>query len=306
MNYFKNQVLNEELEQQQQQQQQQTQTEQVLLKDYEINEKDLQLVSSLVIQLTKNNSEQALIQLNELKEEIDLIAPVVWYATGCVALLLREITSVYPLLSPPSLSQKRSEKVCHALGLFQSVASHKETHTLFLRSNIPLYLYPFLSSSSKSLPFTQLRINSLGVIASFVKTQEDSVINFLLTTEIIPLCLHIMEICTEQEKIIATFIILKIILNENGLTYICDIYQRFLAVSSVIGNMVNYLLEEPSVKLLENIIRCYSRLADNSRAREALKQTLPQPLKDGTFNEQIRNHQNIQESLNSLLSELDL
>ena len=30
-------------------------------------------------------------------------------------------------------------------------------------------------------------------------------------------------------------------------------------------------------------MRCYLRLSDNSRAREALRQCLPDPLKDATF-----------------------
>jgi CCR4-NOT transcription complex subunit 9 len=32
--------------------------------------------------------------------------------------------------------------------------------------------------------------------------------------------------------------------------------------------------------LLKHIIRCYLRLADNTRAREALRQCLPEPLKE--------------------------
>ena len=39
-------------------------------------------------------------------------------------------------------------------------------------------------------PFEYLRLTSLGVIGALVKTDEQEVINFLLTTEIIPLCLR--------------------------------------------------------------------------------------------------------------------
>ncbi|KAJ3439173.1 ccr4-not transcription complex subunit [Anaeramoeba flamelloides] len=270
------------------------------------NEKELILVSSLVLDLIKNDSDRALIQLSSIRNDVDIVAPILWYSTGCLAVLLREIISIYPFLSPPTLTTKQSEKACLVLSLFQAIASNQETRALFLRSNIPLYLYPFLSSTHKSPTFEILRVTSLGVIASLVKTEEDNFVNFLLSTEIISLCLHIMEIGGEQEKIISTFIILKIILNENGLTYICATYERFLAVSSVIGNMVNYLLEEPSLELLKHIVRCYFRLADNSRAREALKQTLPQPLKDGTFKDLIGNDTRILKWLTLLLEELEL
>jgi hypothetical protein len=43
------------------------------------------------------------------------------------------------------------------------------------------------------------------------------VINFLLSTEIIPLCLRTMEIGTELSKTVATFIVQKILLDDVSL-----------------------------------------------------------------------------------------
>ena len=65
-----------------------------------------------------------------------------------------------------------------------------------------------------------------GVIGALVKTDEQEVINFLLTTEIIPLCLRIMESGSELSKTVATFILQKILLDETGLYYICQTYDR--------------------------------------------------------------------------------
>ena len=45
---------------------------------------------------------------------------------------------------------------------------------------------------------------------------DPDVINFLLQTEIIPLCLRIMETGSELSKTVATFIVQKILLDENG------------------------------------------------------------------------------------------
>ena len=47
--------------------------------------------------------------------------------------------------------------------------------------------------------------------------------------------------------------------------------------------MVNSLVEAPSVRLLKHIIRCYLRLADNIRAKDALGQCLPEALRNHTF-----------------------
>ena len=38
---------------------------------------------------------------------------------------------------------------------------------------------------------------------------------------------------------------------------------------------VGLLAEQPSVRLLKHIVRCYLRLSDNPRAREALRQVRP-------------------------------
>ena len=66
------------------------------------------------------------------------------------------------------------------------------------------------------------------------QTDEQEVINFLLTTEIIPLCLRIMESGSELSKTVATFILQKILLDETGLSYICQTFERFSHVSTVL------------------------------------------------------------------------
>ena len=191
-----------------------------------------------------------------------------------MASLLQEIISVYPLLNPSQLTAAASNRVCNALALLQCVASHNETRTLFLNgmyvallrrqdlhsiAHIPLFLYPFLNTTSKSRPFEYLRLTSLGVIGALVKNDSSEVINFLLTTEIIPLCLRIMETGSELSKTVAIFIVQKILLDDTGLGYICHTYERFYAVGTVLSNMVTQLVEQQTVRLLKHVVRCFLR-----------------------------------------------
>lgn len=123
--------------------------------------------------------------------------------------------SIYPLLSPPNLTAHASNRVCNALALLQvgvyifflqllllfgrerrvgqvslelkialgllfclpiqCVASHKDTRTLFLNAHVPLFLYPFLNTTSKTRPFEYLRLTSLGVIGALVKVRTETV-----------------------------------------------------------------------------------------------------------------------------------
>lgn len=128
-----------------------------------------------------------------------------------------------------------------------------------LAAHIPLYLYPFLNTTSKSRPFEYLRLTSLGVIGALVKNDSSEVINFLLTTEIIPLCLRIMETGSELSKTVAIFIVQKILLDDNGLNYICATYERFYAVGTVLSNMVGQLVEQQTARLLKHVVRCFLR-----------------------------------------------
>lgn len=63
---------------------------------------------------------------------------------------------------------------------------------------------------------------------------DPDVINFLMQTEIIPLCLRIMDNGTDLSKTVATFIIQKILLDDMGLNYICATFERFTTVSNVL------------------------------------------------------------------------
>merc|ERR1719223_514958 len=256
----------------------------------------------LVLQLTNpDQREGVLLELSKKRETFTDLAPILWHSFGSVAALLQEIVSIYPLLSPATLTAHASNRVCNALALLQCVASHAETRSLFLSAHIPLYLYPFLNTSAKSRPFEYLRLTSLGVIGALVKMDDADVINFLLQTEIIPLCLRIMETGSELSKTVATFIVQKMLLDEIGLSYVCATAERFYAVSTVLNNMITLLVSNPSVRLLKHIVRCYLRLSDNIRARDALRNALPTSLRDDTFASALRDDLTVKKWLSQLL-----
>mmetsp|Transcript_31810 Transcript_31810/g.46877 ORF Transcript_31810/g.46877 Transcript_31810/m.46877 type:complete len:321 (+) Transcript_31810:347-1309(+) len=258
-------------------------------------------ILQLVLDLTNHEKrERALVELSKNRESYAELAPILWHSTGTVSAILQEIVSIYPRLTPPTLSNEASNRVCNALALLQTVASHKDTRKLFLNAHIPLYLYPFLNTSYDSKPFEYLRLTSLGVIGALVKVDDSAVINFLLQTEIIPLCLQIMESGTELSKTVSTFIVQKILLDDMGLNYICQTVARFYAVSSVLNRMVEieakaarmveieakagrHPNKRPSLRLIKHIIRCYLRISENARACDALRQYLPTSLRDNTF-----------------------
>ena len=183
-------------------------------------------------------------------------------------------------MAPPKLTIQTSNRACNVLALFQCVAAHSETRPAFLNAQIPIFLYPFLNTVNKTRPYEYLRLTALGVIGALVKVDNPDVITFLLNTEIIPLCLRIMERGSELSKTVATFIVQRILLDDSGLQYICNTAERFYAISSVLANMMN---NKPSNRLVKHIIRSYARLAENVIVRDILKSNIPPIMRDKNF-----------------------
>ena len=63
-----------------------------------------------------------------------------------------------------------------------------------------------------------------------------------------------MESGSELSKTVATFILQKILLDETGLYYICQTYDRFSHVAMILGKMVIQLSKEPSQRLLKHVV----------------------------------------------------
>ena len=116
------------------------------------------------------------------------------------------------------------------LGLFQCIALDPKTKPLFLKANLHLYVYPLINSSDKRRPYEHLRVTSLGVIGALVKDDAES-IKYLVKTEVIVLCLRIMKKGDPLSKSVATFIVLKILTDNNGLNYVCQTQERYIAVA---------------------------------------------------------------------------
>ncbi|CAO2039416.1 unnamed protein product [Urochloa humidicola] len=267
--------------------------------------KDIKMEDQLLLNLCDIELRgHALAELSEKRETFNDLALKLWYSFGTIAALLQEILSVYPALSPPTLLASAATRACNALALLQAVAAHPETRTHFLEARIPIYLFPFLKTTSEAKSFEYLRVTSLGVLGALAKADDTEVVKFLLKSEVIPLCLRIMGTGSELSKTVATFIVHKIMRDEVGLQHICATPESFFQVSSVLANMVIALTEQPSTRLLKHVIFCYLRLTDNPRACTALQTHLPEALRNGTFDNCLRNDPAAMHFLQQLLVKL--
>ncbi|CAN0897041.1 CCR4-NOT transcription complex subunit 9 [Linum grandiflorum] len=172
-----------------------------------------------------NTKDRALAILGKFTDR-EMLAPILWNTFGTVNILLAEITTAYRLIDRNFTSQM-STHICHTLALFQGFATHPEIKYLFMRANIPYYLYPFLDSRRTDKPTEFVRLTSLGVIGALVKVEDPITTEFLLESQIFPSCLNSMEYGTHLlSKTVATFIIYKLIATDDGLKYCCTLAER--------------------------------------------------------------------------------
>lgn len=250
--------------------------------------------------------EKAILDLSKNREKYTVLGPTLWYSVGVMPIILQEIVSMYPLLSVPGQLPVKAaiNRVSSVLTLLQTVAHHEASRKPFLESQICLFLYPFLRVPANERTEV-LRLTSLGVIGALVKSDDPEVISYLLSTEIFPLCLKIMEQAVEISKIISTFIIQKLLLSDQGLHYACQTPNRFTAVANVLQRMVAEKDDKGqhvcSTRLLRHIIRCYLRLSENERAREALPKMLPEELRNNTFYQNLEKDPSMKKWLLQLL-----
>ncbi|KAJ7981273.1 Cell differentiation, Rcd1-like protein [Quillaja saponaria] len=240
--------------------------------------------------------------LSEKKEIRGELGPMLWNSFGTIAILLKEITAVYRILSSPNIPDQVLNRVCNALAILQSVAVHPDTRRHFIKANMPQYLYPFLSTLNKEKPQEYLRISSLGVIGSLAKSEDVEVIHFLIETQVFPHCLRCMEIGSAISKAVATLIVQKILMSDDGMKYCCTLADRFFVICCSLRQMVDTISEEPSSKqLLKYIVRCYLRLSENPRALDGLICCLPPKLTDASIINLLRDDRTAMGWLNQLL-----
>lgn len=134
------------------------------------------------------------------------------------------------MINSADLTIEASNRVCNVLTLLQCIASHKITLISFVKSFIPIFIFPFLNDNFTSKPLEHLRLTTLGVIGAMVKSQNEEVIKFLNSTEIVQLSLKIIENGSNLSRTVASFILQRIICNEKGLNYICNKPERFFSV----------------------------------------------------------------------------
>ena len=231
---------------------------------------------------SRDRRSEVLTTLSIHREGIPDLAVLLWENPATVTVLLSEILAVLPQITatsfghssaPVGLSQRATHNACNVLALFQCLAGDDATRRQFVRSNIPMYLFPFLHTTNQNSECERLKVAALGIIGNLVRADQPEIIEYLLNNEFFPLCLRILKFGQDMSKLIAAYIIKEILSDPAGKTSICGKKERLDTVLSVLTLVLGELLSKYSKNLARNIIACYQILLTSAEARRVLAET---------------------------------
>ncbi|CAN4091356.1 unnamed protein product [Withania somnifera] len=100
-----------------------------------------------------------------------------------------------------------------------------------------------------------------------------------------------MERCDKLSCKVATLIIMKILMQQKGMTYCCDGADRFYSIVQVLCQVVEKLAVKPCLLHLKYVIQCYLSFSGVVRFAwpcDALRNQVPPQLFDNTFKDILR------------------
>ncbi|KAG5596773.1 hypothetical protein H5410_038005 [Solanum commersonii] len=178
--------------------------------------------------------------------------------------------------------------------LIKVMAKNQETRKELIEAKIPCYFYPFLKPSGDDKPLEYLRLTILGVLGAVAKFDDPygpKVLHFFLEMEVVPSCLECMDLCNELSWKVATLIVMKILMQEKGMSYCSATPERFYSIVQVLYRVVQKITKKPCLLHLMYVIQCFLSLSDVFKfigPSEAFIHQVPPQLFDNTFKDILR------------------
>ncbi|KRH95172.1 Protein involved in cell differentiation/sexual development [Pseudoloma neurophilia] len=172
------------------------------------------------------------------------------------------------------------QQVITVLNILQIIVIEESVRLDFINLNLPFYIYPYLNNFDQ---LESLRIASLGVFGQLLKNNDKNILNYLMSTEMIPFCLKLMDIGSNISRKISIHIFYSIIKDDHGLEYACQTFERFIAISVILNSMMLQLIDQQTIDLLEPILDCYLRLTEKQNVLFSFKSQRP----EAVFNDKL-------------------
>ena len=250
----------------------------------EISENQLKEEELIIIWINELKDEEkrtkAISKLSQYYDK-NLDLPIyLWYSQGTMAIILQELIGTYKYLSLNKFPLEKANKIYNILLLLTSIASHKEIRYKFIESKMPIFLYPLLKNTSTAKQNEYIKLLTLTVISTLIKSEDSEIISFFISTQIIPILLKIIDKGPLLSKLSAGMMIHLIVKADEGLKFICEEKMRY---SGIVIFMRQMLKNKHNQTIINQTLKTFLRLAENNEARIILKK----------FNKRVKTNTNI-------------
>ena len=254
----------------------------------EISENQLKEEELIIIWINELKDEEkrtkAISKLSQYYDK-NLDLPIyLWYSQGTMAIILQELIGTYKYLSLNKFPLEKANKIYNILLLLTSIASHKEIRYKFIESKMPIFLYPLLKNTSTAKQNEYIKLLTLTVISTLIKSEDSEIISFFISTQIIPILLKIIDKGPLLSKLSAGMMIHLIVKADEGLKFICEEKMRY---SAIILFMRQMLKNKNNQKIIDITLRTFIRLAANNEARIIIKNNLLKEINDQNFTKHL-------------------
>lgn len=108
-----------------------------ILNGLELQEAQVKETLEFIRQLKdKDKRSLAYQKLNSLRDIDKNLAVLLWHSPGTIAIILQEVTAIYPNLNTTTLKPTDCDRFSNVLGLFQCLALDSRTRSQFLKSKL--------------------------------------------------------------------------------------------------------------------------------------------------------------------------
>ena len=254
----------------------------------EISENQLKEEELIIIWINELKDEEkrskAISKLSHYYDKNQDLPIYLWYSQGTMTIILQEIIGTYKYLSLNKFPLEKANKIYNILLLLTSIASHKEIRSKFIESKMPIFLYPFLKNTSTAKQNEYIKLLTLTVISTLIKSEDPETISFFISTQIIPILLKIIDKGPLLSKLSAGIMIHLIVKADEGLKFICEEKMRY---SAIILFMRQMLKNKNNQKIIDITLRTFIRLAANNEARIIIKNNLLKEINDQNFTKHL-------------------
>jgi hypothetical protein len=159
--------------------------------------------------------EKAISRIIKEGKNIPNISTILWYSSGTSVSILGDLLSFYPSLGV-AISKADSQKIIEVLQLVYIIAKDTETKLPFVRSNFPIYLFPFIQRSIKLTETYHIAAAVLAIFAALVQESNPEIIKYLINADFLPIIRKVLGLQNIQMRTVAAFILLKILNDTDG------------------------------------------------------------------------------------------